>query len=366
MMTEIEFFPAAMVGHFNKIQSNPKLKFWGDDATFKYDKLLYSTHYIQERYRKLKDGESYFDSIGYDGIRMLDSGGFQVRTLGANIDPELCIKTYIREKADIGFILDEPLTETFTQELLDKNYQNVKYFADNKHRLPKNTGIINILHGWNPEKRKKYYETVKEFNNIFDGWAIASPKRLPVIYNIWSFFFLLENDETLKDKRIHFLGLTGNKKMAVIYYLAKLNLVKYISFDSTKYGREGLMYDIRNPSYLGERLSISKNAKGKLKSNKFCPCPVCSNTTIEQMQSDCNYSILHNLFWEIKKFDFFDSFETAEDWKNHILESKEYSEETKLAINFIDFVLKHGLEKAEKVFKHMFKASDYTQQQRLL
>jgi queuine/archaeosine tRNA-ribosyltransferase len=350
-MTQIEFFPAAMVGHFNKIEANPELKFWGDTGIFKYDKLLYSYHYLQDRYKK--DKTSYFKRIGYTGKLMLDSGGFQVRSLGVKIEPEDVIKTYELEKPTVGIILDAPFSIGWEDDRVDYTYKNVIYMAEQKHRIP-NTELINILHGFTLNERKRYYEKFKIFNDKLDGWCSASPKKYPPIYDAWTTIFLYEQDNTLKNKRLHFLGLTGNKKMPVIYYLAKLNLIKTISFDSTKYGREGLMYDIRNPSFLGERLSISKNAKGKLKSNSFCPCPVCSNTTIEQMQSDCNYSILHNLFWEIKKFDFFDSFESAEDWKNHIMESKEYSPETRIAIKFIDYALKYGLDQAEIKFKYYF------------
>jgi len=68
-MTDIEYFPAAIIGHFNKITKTPEdgtFKFFGN-GKFKYDKLLYSFYYLQDRYKKLKSG-SYFDHIGYDGI----------------------------------------------------------------------------------------------------------------------------------------------------------------------------------------------------------------------------------------------------------------------------------------------------------
>jgi hypothetical protein len=167
-----------------------------------------------------------------------------------------------------------------------------------------------------------------------------------------------ENDKTMKDKRFHFLGLTGNKNLPMMYYLGKLNLVKSISFDSTKYGREGMMADMRNPSFMQERLSVGKMAKGKLKTNKFCPCPVCQNISMEKMSSDSNYVTLHNLFWEIKKMDFFDSFETAEGLKKYVMEMPMFPEETKISINFIDCALEKGLDFAEKKFAKEFIIKD--------
>jgi len=346
-MTEVEFYPAAIVGHFNMIMKDDIYKFWGDNPLFKYDKLLYSFYYLMQRY---KDGESsYFKKIGYTGKLMLDSGGFQVRSLGAKIEPEDVIRIYALEKPTVGVILDSPFSDGWDEQRVQDAYKNVTYMVKEKHRIP-DTELLDVLQGFTLNERRKYFDTFKEFNDKLDGWCSASPKKYPPIYDAWNFLHILENDKTMKTKRVHFLGLTGNKKMALLYYLAKLDLVKTISVDSTKYGREGIMYDIRNPSFLGERVSISKNAKGKLKHMNFCPCPVCQNIPVEKMQSDCNYSILHNLFWEIKKFDFFDAFDTSEDWKNHIMESKEYDDKTRIAIKFVDYALKHGLEIAEKKF----------------
>jgi len=353
MDSVVEFFPAAMVGHFNKITSNKdkeEYTFWLDGSPFKYDKLLYSFYYLKDRYKKIEKGKSYFDSIKYNGKRMIDSGGFQVRTQGADIKPEDVIDVYKRERADIGFILDIPMVGAWESENVKKSYENTEYMIKHKAEIP-NTELLNVSHGYSLENRKKYYNIVKDFNNDLDGWAVGLIKKLPPIFNVWSFLYLYENDKTLKDKRFHFLGLTGNKNLPVVYYLGKLNLVKSISFDSTKYGREGIMYDIRNPSYKMERLSISKNAFGELKTNDFCPCPVCRITNIEKMKNDCDFSILHNLFWEIHKFKFFDAFKSAKDLKQHILESKDYYPETKLAINFIDYALENGLEKAEMKYK---------------
>ena len=361
-MTDMQFFPAVMVGHFNRITSQPdarQFRFWGEGSTFQYDKLLYSFYYLQDRYKKLKDGESYFESI------LTDSGGFQVKTLGVSIEPEDVISVYEREHPDVGMILDVPMNTGWNQEGVDKTYKSVKYMVEQKHRIP-NTQLLNISHGFTLEDRKNYYEIFKEFNNDLDGWAIGLSKRLPPIFNAWSFLHILENDPTMKDKRFHFLGLTGNKNMPIIYYLGKMNLVKEISFDSTKYGREGIMADMRNPSFMGERLSISRNAKGKMTHNNFCPCPVCNHFTMEQMQHDVNCCILHNLFWECRKFDFFDAFETAEGLKNHIMEDKTFPDATKVALKFIDYALEHGLDDAEEVFASEFKVKNAPKKQETL
>jgi len=356
-MTEIQYFPAVMVGHFNKITSNldkGEYRFWGKDTLFKYDKLLYSSHYIKERYKKLSGGESYFDSIGYDGLRMLDSGGFQVRSLGIELNPQDVIDVYKRERADVGFILDEPLNKEFSKELIESNHNKVKEMVKLKHLIP-DTCLLNICHGVGIERKKIHYETIKEFNNDLDGWSVSGTQAIPPIFHAWSFMYLLEHDKTLKDKRFHFLGLTGNKALPVIYYLGKLNLVKYISFDSTKYGREGIMADMRNPAFLGERLSIGNMAKGNLVSNKWCPCPICQNISMERMQKDSNFVILHNLYWEIQKMNFFDSFETSEGLKRYVMEMPIFDEKTRVAIKFIDCCLKEGIAKAEKRFKVYFK-----------
>jgi queuine/archaeosine tRNA-ribosyltransferase len=355
-MTDIEFFPAAIVGHFNKITSKPECpeyRFWGDRALFKYDKILYSFYYLQDRYNKLKLGESYFDSIGYTGKRMIDSGGFQVRTLGVDIKPQDVIALYKRERADVGMILDIPTSIDYDETKVEQTIVNTRYMVEHKNDIP-NTEMLNVLHGFTKAIRRNYYEKVKEFNDKLDGWAVALIKRLSPIHNAWSFVFLYEKDKTLPNKRFHFLGLTGNKNLPIIYYIGKLGLVKSISFDSTKYGREGIMADMRNPAFLMERLSIGKMAKGKLKSNKFCPCPICQNISMERMIEDSNFVTLHNLFWEIKKMEFFDSFETAEDLKNYVLGSKEFPESTKIALKFIDYALKNGLDKAEDKFRAEF------------
>ena len=351
--TTIDFFPAAIIGYFNRVTSKQipdKFTFWKKDSVFTHKKLLYSFYYLKDRYKKLTKHQSYFDSIGYYGKRMIDSGGFQVSTINADIKPEDVIDVYKRERVDIGFILDLPVSKFWDIIKVNKTYENIKYMVSRKSEIP-NTELLNVFHGPSIQLKKEYYAKMGEFNDKLDGWAVGLLKRLPPIFNAWSFMYLYENDETLKDKRFHFLGLTGNKNAPVMYYLAKLNLVRHISFDSTKYGREGIMYDMRNPSYLGERLSISKNAFGKLKSNSFCPCPVCRNIDMDTMQHDCNYVIMHNLFWEIQKFKFFDSFETADDLKNHVFNNKEYYKETKVAIQFIDYALKHGLKVAELKYK---------------
>lgn len=360
-MTEIKFFPAAIVGHFNKITKNAEAdiyKFWTDKSLFRYDCFLYSFYYLQYRYNKLRDNESYFDSINFHGTRMIDSGGFQVRTLGVKISPEDVIRTYARERANIGMILDIPSSIVNKEEYILETISNTEYMVNNKDRI-KNTELLNVLHGFTRKERRRYYTLINKFNGVLDGWAVALIKRLHPIYNAWSFLFLYENDKTLKDKRFHFLGLTGNKNVPFMYYLAKLNLVKSISFDSTKYGREGILADMRNPSYMMERLSIGNNIKGKLSSNKFCPCPICTAVSIEDMQKDTNFIILHNLFWEIKKFEFFNSFSTAEDLKAYIYKEKTHIyDETRQTIDFIDYALEHGLEKAERKFSFYFIAKE--------
>ena len=361
--TIVEFYPAVMVGHFNKITSNPDspfFKFWGDGSSFKYDKLLYSFHYLQDRYKKLSDGESYFNSIGYDGKLMIDSGGFQVRTIGANINVEDVISIYELEKPTVGFILDNPMVNEWEPEFIKKTKKNVEYMVKNKHRIP-NTELLNVSHGSKLKYRREYYKEFEEFNDKLDGWAVGLIKRLPAIFNAWSFLYLYENDKTLKDKRFHFLGLTGNKNLPMIYYLARKNLVKSISFDSTKYGREGILADIRNPSYLNERLTIGRLGMYQVDNNDFCPCPVCKEVTIDDMRKDVNLCILHNLFWEIKKMSFFDSLRTDEDVKTFVFNSGLCHEDTKTAIKFIDCALEKGLEYAEEKFAVHLKMKDKEQ-----
>lgn len=359
--TKVEFYPAAIVGHFNKLTSvpeNPIYRFWQKDSPFTYDKLLYSFYYLQNRYKKLGKDESYFDSINYTGKRMIDSGGFQVRTIGADIKPEDVINIYERERADVGFILDIPMIGEWNEEYINKTLYNVEYMVSQKERIP-NTELLNVSHGYSPKDRRNYYERFSKYNDKLDGWAVGLIKKLPPIFNAWSFMFLYENDKTLKDKRFHFLGLTGNKNLAMIYYLARKNLVKSISFDSTKYGREGMLADIRNPAYLQERTVIGRYKPYKLKSNKHCPCPICQQVTIEDMAKDVNLCIMHNLFWEIKKMDFFDNLETDEDVRNFVFQSGLFNDQTKTALDFIDYALKYGLDDAEKHFKEHFKLKKY-------
>jgi len=356
METKVEFFPAVIVGHFNRITSNKdseEFRFWGEKAPFKYDKLLYSFYYLQDRYKKLKEGESYFDSIGYTGKRMIDSGGFQVKTLGVKINPEDVITCYAREKADVGMILDIPMTKEYREDYIKNNRESVQYMIANKHKCP-NTELLDVSHGFKLEDRKRYYENFKEFNDKLDGWAVGLNKTLNPIFNAWSFMYLIEKDPSLKNKRFHFLGLTGNKNLPMLFYLGKLNLVKYISFDSTSYGREGIMADMRNPSLFKEKLSIGNNAQSEFKTNKWCPCPVCQSIDMNIMSKDSNYIILHNLFWELKKMEFFDSFKTADGLKRYIMEMTIFKKETKIAIKFIDYCLEHGIEKAEQKFKSEF------------
>jgi len=352
-MTEIDFFPAAMVGQFNKLPGNLyKYSYWTDQSVFQHQKLLYSFYYLQDRYKKIKTG-SYFDSIEYEGTRMIDSGGFQVKTIGAEIKADDVIDVYKRERADIGFVLDSPPMFKNDFGKVDWVRGNIKQMIKRKDEIP-NTELLNVFQGMSLADKKKYYEYMKEFNEDLDGWAVGLVKRLPPIFNAWAFLYILEHDDTMKDKRFHFLGLTGNKNIPVIYYLAKLGMVDSISFDSTKYGREGILYDYRNPSYQMERISIGKNAFGKLTNNDFCPCPVCMKYTMEEFQSDVNLGLLHNLFWECRKFDFFNAFETAEGLKNHIFNHVDFYEETRVTINFIDYALENGLDKAEKQFARYF------------
>lgn len=359
MKTEVEFYPAVMVGHFNKITSNndnPIYKFWGEGSYFQYDKLLYSFYYLQDRYKKLSDGQSYFDHIGYTGKRMIDSGGFQLKTKDVKIDPIDVLNCYNRESADVGYILDYPMSNEYNQTLIDKTYANVKVMVENKHLSP-NTELLNVAHGSKISFRKKYYEQMKEFNEHLDGWAVGLIKRLPPIFVAWSFMYLYENDKTLKDKRFHFLGLTGNVTMPVIYYLAKLNLVKSISFDSTKYGIEGIMYDMRNPSFNMERMRIGNMSTGKMDNNDWCNCPVCQNNTLDDMRGDCNLVILHNMYWECKKMDFFNSFSDAESIKSYLIESTQTDKRTMDAIKFIDCALEQGVGVAEEKFAALLNAS---------
>lgn len=268
---------------FSYWKNNP---IWGEkDSYISYKHFLLNYFYIKNLDKCLVERINKTD-----GIRFVDSGGFQQFTMGINLNPKDVV--LIQQKiGQYGVILDCPPYHFRKREApkfdlenfdkyLEKTIRNTKIMVDNLWR--KDFKLYGVVQGLDPTLQIKWYESLKkEFD--FYGWCITIKPT-----NELAITKMILLADYLGIRNLHILGVGGYTGIILLYYLKSIFDDKFdlVTYDSTTcyMKAKNRIYSFIN----GNRIdNIYVGCKSKCRETKkipVCNCNVCRsiNTMIFQ------------------------------------------------------------------------------------
>jgi queuine/archaeosine tRNA-ribosyltransferase len=260
-----------------------------DYKWFTVDSLFRHPYTLVSFAHKGKDVWWWRDEVGYDGLLLGDSGGFQISK-----GKDVCLEASLRwqeEVCDIGFILDVPPVEDFNASL-KKTTENSAFFE--KKRWNYDMKFYNVLHGNTLERQEIWFNAAKDFD--FDGWSLGIKDNHYL--RVLAYLLLHENEASNLQDNFHVLGTSSLDAMLVLSMLSK-HFKTGITFDSATYSKTSAYRIWYQPLDIQRSINIGRNAKTSMTFNP-CHCPVCSQASIKDLQSeDATASLLialHNLY----------------------------------------------------------------------
>lgn len=337
-----------------------------EKAIFTHPHLLIS-YYYSGRFDNYKKELRIKDNI----TLWADSGGYSIATQGAKIDPHKVLK-WQEQNSDIAFTLDYPpvkvtavgrvspgknerITPEEFEQSAEKTRRNNLIFYNN--RTNDKLKIYNIIHGYDIKSYDLWWDyTAKDMN--FDGYGTGMKPTSDCLLQALSIMYLWNKGVR---KRIHLLGVSGIIVIPVLVWASQY--IDKISFDSTSYGygsrTRAYVYPdrIRYYTHFGKKY-ITKN---KPIEKITCNCPICKDfddpsyfigggTTMPGMLLS-----LHNL-WAVKQYvELLDHAINIEKDKNKFFQlikqhTGNRAHEAMHAINFIEDVIKNGLQKTYDIY----------------
>lgn len=245
---------------------------------------------------------------------IVDSGGFQLATLGKYLNP-LRILRFEEATGDVGMILDRPpynfeknldadgathsILQAKNKADFDKHMQTTVDNADimysNKETKMQLYGVI---HGTTNDEIDKWYKAVDAVGE-FDGWALASkpPGDISAMHKYMCYAYL--NDI----KRIHVFLSTSLDCFLYMTYINHYYLHAEVTMDSISFLMSEKFGRILNPLTF-RATEWQSRGKKKMDVDYICDCPPCShyrNIIAEDKQyKRINYYYvmnLHNLYY---------------------------------------------------------------------
>ncbi len=327
------------------------LNFWDPNALVPMDAGFLSVYYVY--WRKGESHKDYRQQLKFpsDKLLILDSGGFQIFSDKSSNNPFHAdlIKALTPEKvleiqeaiADVGFILDIPPYPFRKEEdgTVTRMIYDPKFFNEAMQTTARNTEIAlrlrsksrpgftdplqiyGILQGAEYGHMIDWFDCMKGF--AVDGWALGPKPRSDYTKTFMFIWLVLDKQINVP---IHFLGVSGFNALALIIYLLRKdkNGISYfqhrITADSTSYDSGARRRSYTLPGNFRKNIFIGREKDKEwrgdllakplvdLKKNsrpirlKFlpCPCPICQNSSVEQMQSETDEGgiavSLHNLY----------------------------------------------------------------------
>lgn len=322
------------------------LNWWTNNPPFTMSGGLLSAYYLYMRTGE--DFKNFRSSINFpkDSIFMIDSGGFELESQQLNPDKAhintikaltpskvLEIQESNAQPNDVGIILDRPPYKkvirndksvdwihdpAFFKSSMEFTSSNTQYALSN--RTSPNLKLYGVLQGEEYEHMIEWYNEMKSYN--VDGWCVVPTPKSNHMKTAMFISLLLENQIT---KPIHFLGISGFNSLALIIYLLRKdqNNIPYypslLTSDSSSYNSGAKNRSYTLPSNHRSNIVIG-NIEEKLDSDNMgnvfiskkrnsltiplshlpCLCPVCENTSVEEMRSSTNTgsiaASLHNLY----------------------------------------------------------------------
>ncbi len=332
-----------------KICDKYSTKWFREDSFFHYPYLLTNAfnNINIPNYRTFQE----FPRDNGNHILIGDSGGFQIVSYARkghtiNVEP-ISILRWEEANCDIGMNLDVPLLDNFGMSLA-KSVENFHTFENSRQNY--DMLLCNVLHGRNLKEISKWYNTVKNFD--FDGWAIGIKPPNNVYLHLLAYLFLHENNAKGLENYCHFFGVASPRNMVVLAMLAD-KLKMSIGFDASSYNVGSTAREFFMPNNIGSHYYLGSKNSGQRLTGSICDCPVCKNTSIEDIYADTGGSgiiiCLHNLYSTIETNRVINNL--AGDEKNlHRYVYAMFKKDLKLAVNVNSMLEDYGTFGAEYVY----------------
>jgi len=253
------------------------IRHFTEKSFFRYKYSLTNAYYNLTR--KIIDVRSCF-RYPTDEIVIGDSGGFQIaanKRKGKTMDIEpMAILRWMESNVNIGMNLDMPLWGSF-QESLKWSKENFGLFQSSRSNY--DMKLYNIQHGRNLSEIRTWYDMAKEFQ--FDGWAIGIKPSNNVLLQLLGFVYLHEHDALNLKNGVHFFGVSGVQNMIALAILSE-HFGMDITFDSSSFNMGSRIRAYYLPWSVRNFASFGRNQK-KIMTKLPCNCPVCQNTTVEEL-----------------------------------------------------------------------------------
>ena len=358
------------------IYKGKELNWWRKEGFFQFPVGLKTSF----DYLSKKDSDSTLIReqycLGDDFFLMLDSGGFQIYSMevgirkqsGSSYSLPTLVDFMIKQKADVGFTLDLPITiddrKNFQliNDKIEKVYRNNiifteivdKYRQENFEWADKFRGY-NILQGFGYKEMLAWYDGVNMKG--FEGWGIGLRHK--------DSFSIASSLAFLYEKGIqtncHVLGVGSYRAIALLVYIGR----KYISnltFDSTVYGmgRRFKNYTLFNANGITD-YQYGRDFDGIKGGFLPCHCPVCSLVrNVDEMAREGTVSgqlmILHNLYQYISAFGYFLCLldEKGDDiFRKEI--TKLFGTSVEIGIDFFEECIRYGYEQTSIKYNSYFR-----------
>lgn len=345
------------------------LGWWRPDSVFQYPYVLISAFYGKDFPEIRKDLE-----FPDDGLIIGDSGGFQLMSLkewsGKDIDVDPTeVFRWQAKNCNIGFPVDYPPFEdsdvAFQKSITisEKNFEIAEnlyheYLVKNEMEQSKpRLMLYNVLQGYGFDTRKldAWYEMATKFKNMTEtGWAFGcKPEARPMMIAHQAMYLYDKGHK----KNFHFLAVSGSKTIPVMAYLARY--IDNITSDSSGWAQGAMQRKYFMPGHFG-KFELFFGGHNKAQVNTLpCSCPVCKkigkNVGLLSAQGSAPGGIisLHNLYQIIQYSKLCNSLkDDAVVFKEYV--RKMLDDEVTKAIEFIDYSLEKGFDKACIKFQKYF------------
>ncbi len=263
--------------------------------------------------KKISNSHTIHKILDFDGIVMMDSGGFQFQKHSEiKVEIDQIIDIQKKSKADINVILDHPLD---LSKGLEENERRIKTTLENTEIYLNNfnkSELLPVIQGYSVERIKSY---IKELKDIWGDEpskvGIGGLVQIMKSFNKTQNEFYTNNHTSSKNHLID-LVLTVRKELpdtfihvfgvgASITSMYILFTIGIDSVDSVAWRLQAAGGKIALPRIGSRKLRTSTKSWARTLTedewiNYNCECPVCSSMRFVEIQNSWNLMAKHNLW----------------------------------------------------------------------
>jgi len=304
---------------------------------------------------------------------IVDSGGFQlVAGTSRYVDPKKVIKCY-NACADFGIALDIPprYVDWGNRDILDAmilaQLKNNKIFSE--HKSP-DLKLLNVAHGITLEEIR--YWAKKVYNKNFYGWAMPADNRAVKITSIRAVLVGLLEMPKENSQHFHILGVSAKTWMPALAWLGKYTKLTSDGSNHIHTAIRARLMEVFSPDgkitqYRMGDTPLRKSGTDRIdvdiidyehESILPCSCPICHSVKFTKIYKFSNYTkmptllSIHNLHTNQNYAAYWNRLAKTLSVKEFIAKIEKHikNQEIVQAVEYIEYAMKHGLDKAEKQF----------------